>query len=131
MSPSRRARDGGAELDPLTAERLAEFERLAVMLDSKWRLPGTNWRFGVDGVAGLVPGLGDTATGVISAYLIMKAHRMGLPRHLLARMAGNVALDVVVGSVPVLGSIFDFAFKANRRNLNLLRRHIEKEGGLR
>jgi hypothetical protein len=108
-----------------TSEAMAQLDRLADMLDTKWRMPGTNFRFGVDAVAGLVPGVGDLATGLISAYMVKRAYDLGAPKHVLARMVGNVALDTVVGSVPILGSIFDFAFKANRRNMKLLRAHFD------
>lgn len=107
--------------------RLEQIEGLAHLLDTRWQVPGTNWRFGIDGVAGLLPGVGDMATGIVSVYLIWQAKRMGVPRSLLLRMAGNVGLDVVLGSVPVLGSIFDFAFKSNVRNLRLLRRHLDRK----
>ncbi|MGA0531832.1 DUF4112 domain-containing protein [Hansschlegelia sp. KR7-227] len=106
------------------AASLEQLDRLADMLDTRWRIPGTGWRFGVDAVAGLVPGVGDVATGLISAYMVKRAYDLGAPKHILVRMVGNVALDTVVGSVPVLGSVFDFAFKANRRNMKLLRRHF-------
>ena len=106
---------------------IVELERLADLLDTRWQVPGLGWGVGVDGLAGLVPGLGDLVTGTVSAYLVHRAHRLGVPRHVLLRMAGNVGIDVVFGSVPVIGSIFDFAFKANRRNIALLRRHLERE----
>jgi hypothetical protein len=110
----------GAPPDP----RLARLEALADLLDSRFRVPGTDWRFGIDPLIGLLPGLGDVLSGVSSGWIVLEARRMGVPRGLLARMAMNVALDVLVGAVPVLGSVFDFAFKANRRNLRLLRRFI-------
>lgn len=101
-------------------------DRLAWTLDSRWRIPGTGVRFGADAVAGLIPGIGDAATGLISAYIVLRAANHDVPRHVIARMVGNVALDTVVGSVPVLGSVFDLFFKANRRNIKLLRRHLER-----
>lgn len=111
-------------MTPDRSTTMAELDKLAHLLDTRWRIPGTSWRFGVDAVAGLVPGVGDVATGLVSAYIVKRAHSLGVPSHVLMRMVGNVALDTVVGSVPVLGSIFDFAFKANRRNIKLLRRHF-------
>lgn len=108
------------------SDTLASLDDLAHMLDTRWRIPGTNWRFGVDAVASLVPGVGDVATGLISAYMVKKAHDLGAPSHIIARMVGNVVLDTVVGSVPVVGTIFDFAFKANRRNMKLLREHFAR-----
>lgn len=109
--------------------RLEELERLAYLLDSRWRIPGTSWRFGLDGVASVVPGIGDGAAGLVSAYILWKAAKLGAAPHVLVRMAGNVALDTLVGSVPVLGTVFDVAFKANNRNIRLLRRHLERRLG--
>ena len=110
--------DHAAELDRL--------DRLATLLDARWRLPLLGWRFGLDSLIGLVPGLGDAAGGLLSAWLILRARRLGAPDRVLAMMAGNVVLDVVVGSVPVLGDILDIGLKANRRNARLLRRHFER-----
>lgn len=109
-------------VDPQTVAHLRD---LSYLLDSRWRLPGTNMRFGIDGIASIVPGIGDTATGVIAAYIVWQAHRIGVPRRTLARMAWNVGVDWAVGSIPVLGTIFDFAFKANRKNMELLNRHLD------
>jgi hypothetical protein len=106
---------------------IAEFERVSRLLDSQWRVPGTSMRFGIDPLVGLVPGLGDVATGLVSAYIVVMAKRLGLPNHVMARMVGNVALDVVVGSIPLLGSVFDLFYKANRRNFRLLQEHVERE----
>ena len=108
---------------------LADLDRLARLLDSNWRIPGTSWRFGVDAVAGLLPGVGDLATGLISAYIVLQAPALGASKGVMARMIGNVALDTLVGSVPLLGSIFDVYYKANNRNIRLLRRHLEKRSG--
>jgi hypothetical protein len=109
------------------AATIAEFERVSRLLDSQWRIPGTSMRFGIDPLVGLVPGLGDVATGLVSAYIVVMAKRLGLPSHVMARMIGNVALDVVVGSIPLLGSVFDLFYKANRRNFRLLQEHVERE----
>lgn len=106
------------------AARLMRLVRLADALDSRWRIPGTRIRYGWDGLASIVPGVGDTATAVFAAWIVLEAARMGAPRALLARMAGNVAVDWFVGSVPVLGTLFDVAFKANRRNVRLLAEHF-------
>jgi hypothetical protein len=106
---------------------LAHLERLTDLLDSRWRIPGTRIPIGIDGIASLLPVVGDSATGVVSAYLVFQAARFGVPKSVLLRMAGNVGLDWAVGSVPVLGTIFDIGFRANRRNMNLLRRHLERE----
>lgn len=111
----------GPPVDPA----LRRLERLAHLLDARWRVPGTGWRFGLDGLAGLVPGLGDLAGGLVAAWLVLEARRLGAPPGLVLRMAANVGLDTLLGSVPLLGSLFDFVFKANLRNLRLLRRHLE------
>lgn len=123
MSAAHGGRSGRTASD----SRLEQLEGLAHLLDTRWQVPGTTWRLGIDGIVGLVPGIGDAATGLVSVYLIWQAKRMGVPTSLLLRMAGNVGLDVVLGSVPILGSIFDFAFKSNARNVRLLRRHLERE----
>lgn len=104
---------------------IAELDLLAALLDSRWRIPGTSIRFGLDALVGLVPVLGDAATGVVSAYIVLRARNCGAGNGLIARMLGNVLLDTVVGSVPILGSIFDVYFKANNRNVRLLRRHLQ------
>jgi hypothetical protein len=83
----------------------------------------------LDAVVGLAPGIGDLATGAISGYVIYRAARLGASPLVLGRMAGNIALDTVVGSVPLLGSVFDVFFKANVRNVRLLRRHLQRRRG--
>jgi hypothetical protein len=103
-----------------------ELAELAQLLDSKWGILG--FRFGIDAIAGLLPVVGDAATGLISAYIIYKAHRLGAPRDLLGRMAANAVIDVAVGSIPIAGTVFDVFFKANNRNIKLLREHLKAEG---
>ena len=108
--------------------RVSDLEDLARNLDSRWRIPGTGIRFGLDAVAGLLPGIGDVAAALVSAHIILHGWRAGAPGHVIARMIGNVALDTAVGSIPVLGSIFDVYYKANNRNVRLLRRHFDSVG---
>ena len=112
-------------------ERIARVEALAVLLDTAFIVPGTNFRFGFDALVGLVPGIGDALTTALSLWLVKEAHALGAPRHLIARMLGNIAIDGVVGVVPFLGDVFDLVWKSNRRNLYLLRRHIERESSRR
>jgi hypothetical protein len=107
------------------AERVARIEALAVLLDTAFIIPGTTLRFGFDALVGLVPGIGDAVTTALSLWLVKEAHALGAPAHLIARMLGNIAIDGVVGAVPLLGDAFDLVWKSNRRNLYLLRRHIE------
>ena len=114
---------GGAVHDFRTVQRL---ERLATLLDSEFRVPGTRFRFGVDGLVGLVPGIGDAAGLAISSYIVLEAWRLGAPPPILMRMVANLALDSVVGSVPIAGDLFDMAWKANKRNMNLLLGHVRK-----
>ncbi len=113
----------GVDID---LNRLERLRRLTRLMDTRWRIPGTRIPIGLDGIASIIPVAGDTATAVVSAYIILEATRFGIPRSLVARMIGNMAVDWLFGSVPVLGTVFDIAFKANRRNLNLLHRHLEE-----
>ena len=97
-------------------------DMLAHVLDDYLRIPGTNIRFGLDGIVGLIPGIGDVLGAMASWILILAAWLRGVPRVTLARMLANVAVETIVGTVPVLGDAFDIAWKANRRNLALLQR---------
>jgi hypothetical protein len=110
---------------PSRAERIARIDALAQLFDAAFVVPGTNIRFGLDALIGLVPGIGDAITTAISLYIVSEAHALGAPRLLLARMVANVAVDGVFGAVPLVGDAFDVAFRANRRNLALLRDHLD------
>ena len=94
------------------------------MLDSAVRLPGTSITFGLDPILGLVPGLGDLAGAVLSGYIVLTAARLGAPKSVLAKMLLNLGTDALVGSVPVLGDLFDVGFRANIRNSELLDHHL-------
>jgi hypothetical protein len=104
-------------------------DQLANLLDDRFRVPGTRWRFGLDGLLGLVPGAGDAITAVLSGYIVWSAWRIGVSKGAWARMAGNMLLDLVIGAVPVLGDLFDFGWKANRRNLRILREDLRSQPG--
>lgn len=108
---------------------LRHLEQVADLLDSRFRIPGTRFRFGFDSLLGLVPGIGDAATAIPAIYILLRARGMRAPWPLMARMGVNVAADLAVGSVPVLGDLFDIGFKANRRNVALLRRHFGSPRG--
>ena len=110
---------------------LLRLEALAHLMDSAFLIPGINRRVGLDAVVGLVPIVGDVAGMLIASYVVNEARRLGAPRWLVARMMANVVFDGALGIVPIAGDLFDAAFKANRRNVRLLRRHLERHGGLR
>ena len=115
---------------PALPRELQELERLAALMDSSVRIPVINYRVGLDGLIGLIPGVGDVATLVPAGYILYTAHKLGAPNGLKARMALNVGADALLGSVPLIGDIFDFVFKSNRRNVEMLRRHLERRHGL-
>jgi hypothetical protein len=109
-------------------QRLARLEALAKLLDVAFILPGTKIRYGIDGLIGLIPVVGDLITTAISLWLVREARALGAPWHLTARMLANVALDGAVGIVPLAGDAFDVMFRANMRNVRLLKRWMEKQG---
>lgn len=108
-------------------ERLAQAKWLAQLMDSNFRVPGTPLRFGWDTVLGLFPGVGDVLTSAISLLIVHYAWETKAPAHVLARMLGNVAIDFVLGVVPLFGDLFDLVFKANRKNAMLLERHLTRQ----
>lgn len=103
---------------------MADIERLGVLLDARFRIPGTGIRFGLDSLIGLVPGVGDTATALIGLYIVLRARALGASRWTQARMVGNVLVDMVIGAIPLVGDIFDVAYKSNLRNVRLLQRSL-------
>lgn len=130
--PIRRRDAPGDSADRWSGEVLpldADIEFLAGILDDRFSIPGTNIRFGLDAVIGLIPGVGDAIAATLSSYLIWRAHQLGVSKLTLLRMAGNTAIDTVVGAVPFFGDVFDVSFRANRRNVELLRRQIMKKRG--
>ncbi|MEF2552682.1 DUF4112 domain-containing protein [Aurantimonas sp. A2-1-M11] len=107
--------------------RLKRISRVARLMDTAIRIPGTGIRFGGDSVLGLIPGVGDAAGSLIGVYIINEARRLGLPRHKLAKMVGNLGVDFAVGVVPLLGDVFDVFFKAHRRNLDIVLEHFGED----
>ena len=101
---------------------------LAHSLDGVFRLPGTSWRFGLDAVIGLIPNVGDTLTFLPSIYILFAGVRYGVPKITLLRMAFNLGLDYLVGMVPFIGDAFDFVWKANQQNLELIRTRASGHG---
>jgi hypothetical protein len=116
---------GGARETPSPrSPSLAAVAQFAYWLDAGIRIPGTNLRFGLDPLLGLIPGAGDAAGAVLAGWILVEAVRLGASRATVLRIAGNVALDAGLGAVPLLGDLFDFAWKANLRNVALLERHL-------
>jgi len=109
---------------PETPELERELELLAHWLDSAFHVPGLGIRFGLDALLGLIPGVGDTVTSLASLYILNAGRRFGVPRITMLRMALNIAIDYVVGAIPLLGDVFDVYWKANLRNVALLRSHV-------
>lgn len=107
-------------------EKAQRLEKMAWVLDSIIPIPGTNWRIGLDGLIGLVPGIGDISAGAISTYILYQALRMGVPTMVVGRMLLNIVMESVVGVIPFFGDIFDFAFKSNKRNVELLREYVDQ-----
>ena len=105
--------------------RLKRMRQLSQLLDGAIIIPGTKQRIGLDPILGLIPGGGDTVSAALSGYIIIEAARMGLPREALMRMVSNLVIDTVIGSVPVLGDIFDVFNKANLRNMQIVESHAQ------
>ncbi len=104
---------------------LKRMRQLSQLLDGAIAIPGTKQRIGIDPILGLIPGGGDTVSAALSGYIIVEAARMGLPRKALIQMVMNLAIDTVVGSVPVVGDIFDVVSKANFRNMQIVESHVK------
>lgn len=117
--PERAGREEGAR---------ARLEAIARVLDSAWKVPGTNIRFGADAVLNLLPGVGLVASKGVSAYLIWEARRLGVPTSTLLRMVGNVGLDALISAVPLAGWVGDVFYRANLKNVVLLREHLDRRG---
>jgi len=107
------------------APRLKRLRQLSQLLDGAIVIPGTKYRIGLDPILGLIPGGGDTISAALSGYIIIEAARMGLPRKALMQMVGNIVIDTVAGSVPVVGDVFDVFSKANLRNMHIVESHAQ------
>lgn len=113
----------------LREDSLDKLQRLADIMDNAFVIPGTKIRFGLDPIIGLVPGIGDTLSIVVSAYIYSFASRAGVPLHKRLRMLWNIFMDWFIGLVPLLGDILDVGFKANSRNICIIRAHADREPG--
>ena len=101
---------------------------IARLLDTAFIVPGTNIRFGIEAVIRLMPGIGDSVASALSCVILIEAHRLGVPRAVLVRMIANVLLEGTAGAVPVVGDMFDIIFRANRRNIRIVRDYMQREG---
>jgi hypothetical protein len=133
MKSSSSAKDVDWEFLPPEEKRKRDsleplFKWLALIMDDFLRVPGTKFRFGLDPLIGLLPGLGDTASALVSAFALIQAARLGVPKILLARMSLNILINEIVGIVPVAGDAFSFWFKSNARNYQLIRTHTAAPG---
>ena len=105
--------------------KLGKLRRVSKLLDNAITIPGTKISFGLDPILGLLPGGGDTLTGGISAYIVVEAARMGVPREIIYQMVGNILIDSFAGTVPVVGDLFDLGWKSNVKNIELLEKHLD------
>ena len=108
---------------PINDPALVALRKWATLLDAAFRVPGTTFRFGLDAIIGLVPGAGDIGTAFFSVMILLHAVRLGIPKVVIGRMLLNSGLDMVAGTVPLVGDLFDAGYKANLRNMALLERH--------
>lgn len=113
---------------PTRSDAVARMDAVSRLLDSAFPIPGTNQRIGIDAVIGLVPGIGDAVTTVLSSYVIWEARGLGIPKRVLARMLLNLGIHSAVGIVPFFGDVFIAFFRVNRRNLALVRAHLARSG---
>ncbi|HUS10953.1 MAG TPA: DUF4112 domain-containing protein [Pyrinomonadaceae bacterium] len=109
---------------PTLAEELSQLDWLVDLMDSRFLIPGTKYRVGLDAFLGLIPGIGDGIGAVISFYILLRLWQHDLPWHLRARLVGNILVDFTLGALPLVGDLFDVGFKANRRNVSLVRKHV-------
>jgi Domain of unknown function (DUF4112) len=127
LRPDRQTEDA-ADATPAEAVALARLATLSHWLDNAFVVPGTQIRFGFDAIFGILPGIGDVATNVVSAYLVLEARRLGVGGRDLARMVGNILVDALLAALPIVGDIFDVFWRANDRNMAIVRDHLARRG---
>lgn len=111
---------------PLRSDAVRRMETVAHLLDSAFVIPGTKQRVGIDALIGLIPGLGDVATTLLSSYVIWEARNLGVTRLAMGRMLSNLAIHATVGSIPLVGDVFDAFFRVNQRNMRIVRAQLER-----
>ncbi|WP_084395711.1 DUF4112 domain-containing protein [Henriciella aquimarina] len=109
-----------------TERETTDIDKLARLLDSQFRVPGTQMRFGLDGLIGLIPGIGDAISGGLGLYIVKRARQEGASGFLILRMLSNLLIDTILGAIPLVGDLFDFGFRANLKNAQLLQKHLDK-----
>jgi len=107
--------------------RLKRVRLLSRLLDEQFRIPGMKHRIGLDGLLGLIPGIGDAAGALLSTYILYEAIRLGVPRTVVLRMIANIGIDTLGGAIPIVGDIFDMAWKANKKNAALLHAYLASQ----
>ena len=112
-------------MQPLDRTRLERLDRMAELLDESIRIPGVGYRIGYDALIGLIPGIGDVAGLALSTYIVVEAARFRLPKTTLLRMIANVAIETIIGTIPLIGDAFDAVYKANLRNIRLLHKRLD------
>lgn len=105
----------------------SDIRQLAEWLDTRFEIPGTKIRFGFDSIIGLIPGIGDIATTILGAYIVIRARELGAPPLLQARMVLNLMIDTLAGAIPLPGDLFDLAFKSHVRNVRMLLGHLDQQ----
>ena len=110
------------------ARRLSRLRHLAWLIDGAFRVPGTRFRFGLNSIIGLTPAAGDALLAAVSLYIVWEARALGVPGDKLMRMLTNVGVETLAGSVPIVGDLFDMAYKANLRNLAIIEEHLGLSG---
>ena len=111
---------------PSKGDAIRRMEMMAKLLDNAFVIPGTNQRVGIDAIIGLVPGLGDIATTLLSSYVIWEARNLGVSRVAIGRMLTNLAIHASIGAIPILGDVFDAFFRVNQRNMRIVRAQLDK-----
>ena len=112
-------------VSPTERQTIQSLDSLSTELDSKYKIPFTGKKFGYDAIIGLIPGIGDAATSLVSGYILIQAYRLGLPKATLTRMAVNILFDFLIGSAPLISTVGDILWKANEKNMTLLRKRIK------
>lgn len=110
----------------ITEEEIQKLDKMAEWMDSRFKIPGTSIRFGLDSLIGLIPGIGDTVTLATTGYLISRAHSYKLPWHVKTTMIWNLFIDWLIGLIPLLGDVFDVGWKANQKNVALIKKYIDR-----